>query len=75
MALPNGHSPAFPNPLYQEVKAWVAEQEAFEVANQTPAPLTDVQRMFLEDFCARPPLPDIGQMDYVSLLRREYPLP
>ncbi|KAL1871349.1 hypothetical protein Daus18300_004715 [Diaporthe australafricana] len=70
MAHPNGEDPAFPNALYQEVKAWATEQEAFERANQTPAPLTDTQRLFLESFRAPSPLPDIGQVDYVSLLFR-----
>ncbi|KAI3400926.1 hypothetical protein diail_1133 [Diaporthe ilicicola] len=70
MTLPNGKDPAFPNALYQEIKAWASEQEAFELANQAPAPLTDIQRGFLESFRARSPLPEIGQVDYVSLLCR-----
>lgn len=74
MALPHRHDAAFPNALYQEVKAWIAEQEAFEVANRAPAPLTDVQRMFLEGFRPQPPAPDTGNMDYVSLLCRPCPL-
>lgn len=34
--------------LYQEVKAWIAQQEAFEAQYNKPAPLTDVQRLALE---------------------------
>ncbi|KAJ0109252.1 rrna-processing protein efg1 [Diaporthe amygdali] len=70
MTLPNGNDPPFPNPLYQEVKAWVAEQEAYELTNQAPAHLTDAQRVFLDSFRAKSPLPEIGQVDYVSLLCR-----
>ncbi|KAJ4420588.1 hypothetical protein N0V82_004256 [Gnomoniopsis sp. IMI 355080] len=33
--------------IYQEVKAWIAQQEAFEAQYHKPAPLTDVQRMAL----------------------------
>lgn len=33
--------------IYQEVKAWIAQQEAYEAQYNKPAPLTDVQRMAL----------------------------
>lgn len=70
MATPDDHEPSFPDAVYQKVKDWVAKQEAFEKEKKAPAPLTDVQRMFLDGFRARSPLPDIGQVDYVSLLCR-----
>lgn len=72
MATPNDHEASFPDSVYQKVKDWVAKQETFEKEHKKPAPLSNVQRMFLEGFRARPPLPDIDQMDYVSLLYRKY---
>lgn len=74
MATPDDHEPSFPDAVYQKVKDWIAKQEAFETENKAPAPLTEVQRMFLDGFRARSPLPDIGQVDYVSLLCRQYRL-
>lgn len=74
MATPDDHESPFPDAVYQKVKDWVAKQEAFEKENKAPAPLTDVQRVFLESFRPRPPLPDIDQVDYISLLHRQYSL-
>lgn len=74
MAAPDDHEPSFPDAVYQKVKDWIAQQEAFEKENKAAAPLTDVQRAFLDGFRAWPPLPDIGQMNFVGLLCRQYPL-
>lgn len=71
MATPDDHKSSFPDDVYQDVKDWAAKQEAFEKENKAPAPLTDVQRMFLESFRPRPPLPDISQLDYISLLHSQ----
>lgn len=59
--------------LYAEVKAWIAQQEAFEKATKTPAPLTNAQRKALEvlrlPLSVTPP-PELGNVDYISLLNR-----
>lgn len=73
MMTTHNNEPSFPDPVYQKVKDWAAQQEAFEKENKAPAPLTDVQREFLDGFRARPPLVDVGQ-DFVSLLCSKYPL-
>lgn len=73
MATPEDHGPSFPAAVYQKVKDWVAEQEAFEKENKASAPLTDVQRAFLDSFCSPPQLLDT-EKDYVSVLNRQYPL-
>ncbi|ROW12278.1 hypothetical protein VMCG_00440 [Cytospora schulzeri] len=59
--------------LYAEVKAWIAQQEAFEKATRTPARLTNAQRKALETLrvpLSVTPPPELGDMDYVSLLHR-----
>lgn len=59
--------------MYAEVKAWIAQQEAFEKATKTPAPLTNAQRKALEvlrlPLSVTPP-PELGHVDYISLLNR-----
>lgn len=61
--------------MYAEVKAWIASQEAFEKATKTPAPLTNAQRKALEvlrlPLSVTPP-PELGNVDYISLLNSEY---
>lgn len=66
--------------IYQEVKAWIAQQEAFEAQHNKPAPLTDVQRMALQALRLpianpSPPTPPpptnaaaVGGPNYVGLL-------
>lgn len=61
---------------YQNLKNFIAEQEAYEAANQAAAPLTKKQRKALAalnavSLSAPPP---VGETDYISLLMREFPL-
>lgn len=74
MATPDDHKPSFPEVVYQNAKDWLTQQQAFEKENKAAAPLTDVQRAFLEGFRPRPPIPDIGRKNYVGLLNGQYPL-
>lgn len=69
----HSNEPSFPDAVYQKVKDWAAQQEAFERENKASAPLTEIQREFLDGFRARPPLEDVGQ-DFISLLCSQYPL-
>lgn len=63
--------------LYAQVKAWIAQQEAFEQTAKQPAPLTNAQRKALEllraPISVTPP-PELGDVDYVSLLNSKYSL-
>lgn len=47
MAMPAEVGSVSSTVIYQEVKAWIAQQEAFEAQYNRPAPLTDAQRMAL----------------------------
>lgn len=38
---------ALPTAIYQEVRAWITHQEAYEAQHQKPAPLTEAQQMAL----------------------------
>ncbi|CAN8097061.1 unnamed protein product [Discula destructiva] len=48
MAANNEGAMTLPSAIYQEVKAWIVHQEEYEARHQTPAPLTDAQRIALE---------------------------
>ncbi|ROW04609.1 hypothetical protein VPNG_07454 [Cytospora leucostoma] len=59
--------------IYAEVKAWIAQQEAYEATTKTPAPLTNAQRKALEVLripIALPSPPELDDVDYISLLNR-----
>lgn len=65
----------FPSPIYQELKAWIAHQEAYEVEHQKPAPLTDAQRKAVQALrlpAAIPPTADGPPLNYVGLLMGTY---
>lgn len=51
----------FPTTIYQEVRAWLAHQEAYEAEHKQPAPLSEAQRLALLVLCppaqAPPPAP------------------
>lgn len=49
MAMAAENGPMASTVIYQEVKAWIAQQEAFEAQYNKPAPLTDAQRMALQN--------------------------
>ncbi|KAH8910144.1 hypothetical protein BR93DRAFT_935799 [Coniochaeta sp. PMI_546] len=58
---------------YQALKAWIAAQEAYEVATKTPAPLTPTQRKAIAELSKSNPSPltqnvPVGDMDYISIL-------
>lgn len=58
-----------PNPIYQQVKAWIAEKEAYELKHNRRAPLTNAQRSALE--VLRQPsrqFPAVGNTNWVGLL-------
>lgn len=58
-----------PNPIYREVKAWIAEKEAYERKHNRRAPLTNAQRSALETL--RLPsrlLPAVGNTNWVGFL-------
>ncbi|KUI62151.1 hypothetical protein VP1G_09297 [Cytospora mali] len=59
--------------LYAEVRAWIAQQEAYQAATRKPARLTNAQRKALEALrvpLTTSPPPEIGDVDYISLLNR-----
>ena len=51
----NAADQVLPNPLYAEVRAFLAEQEAYEIRNRRPAHLTIAQKKALVTL--RPPVP------------------
>lgn len=57
---------------YQEVKAWIAKQEAYEAEHKQPAPLTNAQRKALEALrvpaTASTP-PALDDVNYVGKLK------
>lgn len=58
-----------PNPIYREVKAWIAQKEAYELKHNQRADLTGAQRNALETL--RLPshlLPTVGNTNWVGLL-------
>lgn len=63
-----------PAMIYQEVKNWIAQQEAFEAQHNKPAPLTDVQRMALQALrlpsasSSPPPLATAEEPNYIGML-------
>lgn len=73
--------------IYQEVKAWIAKQEAFEAQYNRPAPLTDAQRMALQSLrlpsttpSSTPPSPSpaVGggsAVNYVGILTGKFNSP
>lgn len=60
-----------PNPIYGQVKAWIAQKEAYEIQHQRRAPLTPAQRTALEALCLPSPrLPALGHTNWVGWLDR-----
>lgn len=68
MALPND-TLTLPDPIYGEVKAWIALQEDYERQNLKRAPLTNAQRAALEALRPLPRrLPSVGNANWVGIL-------
>lgn len=59
-------SVAIPTGIYQQVKAWIAHQEAYEAEHNKPAPLTDAQQKALQALCM--PQKPMPSLNYVGLL-------
>lgn len=58
-----------PNPIYAQVKAWIAQKEAYELQHQRRAPLTPAQRNALEALrMLSPRLPAVGHTNWVGWL-------
>ncbi len=71
--LPNNKMPAahLEDPVdFSDIKAWIAEQE------ENPQPLTDVQRKAIAELKAslvkKTPEPELGEIDWISLLGSKY---
>lgn len=67
---------------YQDLKDWIARQEAYEASTGKPAPLTPAQSRAIAELsrAAQAPTPDmvnvsVGDEDYVSILNCELPSP
>lgn len=58
-----------PNPIYGQVKAWIAQKEAYELQHQRRAPLTPAQRNALDALrMLSPRLPAVGHANWVGWL-------
>lgn len=80
MAMPAEVGSMASSAIYQEVKAWIAQQEAFEAQHNKPAPLTNAQRIALQNLhlatsTSTPPLPSLSPavavgspVNYVGIL-------
>lgn len=71
MTADNDNLVAVPTAIFQEVKAWIAHQEAYEAQNNKPALLTKAQRKALEILrlpSPTPAPPELGNDNYVGAL-------
>lgn len=63
----------FRTTIYQEVKAWIEKQEAFEAEHKQPAPLTGLESQALQvlRLAAQPITSAPSNLNFIGLLQGE----